>query len=146
MSLEEWERNRWIRTHESSAQEISSLLAIAERDISDAAVTDVSPDSRFGIAYNAALKLCTVLLCAEGYRASHQRTHDYTIRAMPLILGANRKADGEYLDTCRRKRHVAEYDYAGGVTEDEVEELLLFVRGFREDVVEWLQNRHPELA
>lgn len=43
------------------------MLAIVERDLVDAE-GEISADWRFGIAYNAALKLCTILLDASGYR------------------------------------------------------------------------------
>ena len=61
MSLKQWLDNGWLRRHQTSAKEISDLLAITERDLKDAK-GGISDDWRFGIAYNAALKLCTVLL------------------------------------------------------------------------------------
>jgi hypothetical protein len=56
-----------LKPHQTSREEISNLLAIVERDTADAE-RDRSPDWRFGIAYKAALKLCTILLFPEGYR------------------------------------------------------------------------------
>jgi predicted nuclease with RNAse H fold len=44
-------------------------MAIVECDMKDAVEGGISADWRFGIAYNAALKLCTILLYAEGYKA-----------------------------------------------------------------------------
>ena len=38
--------------------------------------------ARFVTAYNAALKLCTVVLYASGYRTSGAGAHFYTIEAM----------------------------------------------------------------
>ncbi len=67
MSLETWLANGWLRKHETSKQEIRDLLNIVDRDLNDAG-RDLSADWRFGIAYNAVLKLCTVLLHASGYR------------------------------------------------------------------------------
>jgi len=68
MSLKQWADNGWLKPHKTSRREIGSLLAIARRDLADARADTISDDWRFGIAYNAALKLCTVLLRAEGYR------------------------------------------------------------------------------
>ncbi|MGB8354355.1 MAG: hypothetical protein WCD79_10735 [Chthoniobacteraceae bacterium] len=68
MSLKQWADNGWLRPHKTSPQEIADLLAIVERDLADAEGA-ISADWRFGIAYNAALKLCTILLSASGYRA-----------------------------------------------------------------------------
>lgn len=68
MSLKKWVEFGWLRPHESSRQEIAGLLSIVDRDLKDANEHSISADWRFGIAYNAALKLCTILLHASGYR------------------------------------------------------------------------------
>ncbi|MCF8397580.1 MAG: hypothetical protein K9G58_05395 [Bacteroidales bacterium] len=145
MSLQDWLNNRWIRNHKSSAQEINNLLEIVERDIKDADYRKVSPDWRFGIAYNAALKLCTILLYAEGFRPERNLAHYRTIQSMPLILGTNKEEDANYLDTCRVKRNTLEYDYAGGVSHEEADELLDFVSELKKEVVDWIWNKHPGL-
>src|ERR1700690_958862 len=101
MTLQKWAEYGWLRSHTTSRQEISDLLAIADRDIADATSGGISTDWQFGIAYNAALKLCNILLYAEGYRAGQGLQHYRTILAFPLILGPARDADANYLDTCR---------------------------------------------
>jgi hypothetical protein len=144
MSLQDWEANGWLRTHKTSPEEIANLFAIVDRDLIDSS-EGISPDWRFGIAYNAALKLCTILLYASGYRAERQLQHYRTIQALPIILGVDRKEDAEYLDTCRKKRNVLEYDYAGGATDANADELISFVKDLREDVHTWLTEHHPDL-
>lgn len=37
MSLRQWQNNGWLRPHKTDKEEISNLLAIADRDIADAA-------------------------------------------------------------------------------------------------------------
>jgi len=144
--LTQWQENGWLRPHQSSRQEIRKLLDIVRRDLSDARERGISDDWRFGIAYNAALKLCTILLGAEGYRPSHDLAHYRTLQTLPLILGESRKFDADYLDTCRRKRNTVEYDYVGGATKADVEELIEFIESLEGDVLAWLRERHPELA
>jgi hypothetical protein len=61
MTLRQWAENGWLRPHQTSTQEIEDLLHIVDRDQKDA-VMPLSADWRFGIAYNAALKLCAILL------------------------------------------------------------------------------------
>src|SRR5213593_734956 len=124
MSLQQWASNGWLRAHQSSPREVQDLLAIVRRDLADAAA-NISADWRFGIAYNAALKLCTILLHGSGYRPE-KTLHYRTIRALPLILGQDRKEDAEYLDACRIKRNTVEYDRAGGATEGDADELIEF--------------------
>lgn len=145
MTLRQWADNGWLDAHVTSASEIANLLAIVDRDLADAG-GEISPDWRFGIAYNTALKLCTILLYAEGFRAARTLQHYRTIQALPLILGQEHRADADYLETCRKKRNIVEYDYVGGATEDEASELAAYVLELREKVVTWLKENHPSLC
>ncbi|MFH1219051.1 MAG: hypothetical protein V1694_01180 [Candidatus Eisenbacteria bacterium] len=146
MSLEQWAADGWIKAHRPSQQEIKDLLQIADRDAKDASSGSISADWRFGIAYNAALKLATILLAASGYRVGRARHHQMTLQAIPLILGPVRKADAAYLENCSRRRNAIQYDSVGGVTGDDVAELLEFVGTLREDVVAWLRDSHRDLV
>jgi len=103
MSLANWAENHWLRHHQTSPQEICDLLNIVERDLRDGQNAGLSADWKFGIAYNAALKLCTILLYASGYRAEKNLQHYRTIQALPLIMGSQKKDDAAYLDACRLK-------------------------------------------
>ncbi len=144
MTLQKWVEYRWLKAEPTSREEVANLLAIVERDLGDAAAS-ISPDWRFGIAYNAALKLCAVLLRAEGYRPAHGLEHYRTIQAMPLILGQGKKGDAAYLDSCRIKRNKVEYDYVGGASDKDADELIAFAAELKAEVLQWLGSMHPEL-
>jgi hypothetical protein len=116
---------------------------MVDRDLADAG-GEISADWRFGIAYNAALKLCTILLYAEGYRATRMLHHYRTIQALPLILGPEHRGDADYLEACRKKRNIVEYNYVGGATESEASELAAYVLELRENVLDWLKPFHPQ--
>jgi hypothetical protein len=143
VSLQQWLDNGWLRRHQTSRQEVGNLLAIVDRDLRDARGR-ISPDWRFGIAYNAALKLCTILLYAEGYRPEMTLQHFRTIQGMPEVLGAERKKDAAYLDSCRTKRNTIEYTRVGEASETEAKELVEFCAQLKKDVLEWLRWKHPE--
>lgn len=145
MSLTQWEHNGWLRRHKTSRNEITNLLDIVERDLADTR-GGISDDWRFGIAYNAAIKLCTILLYAEGFRAEKNLQHYRTIQALPLIMGAGKTEDTKYLDTCRKKRNIVEYEQIGSVTDQDADELIEFVKEFKLHVESWLEENHPELA
>jgi hypothetical protein len=144
MSLKQWADNGWLRPHRTSPQEIGDLLAIVDRDLRDAEAT-ISSDWRFGIAYNAALKLCAILLGASGYRPEKTLQHYRTIQALPLVLGLERKADAQYLDACRIKRNTVEYNHVGGATDEDADELIVFARELRQATLDWLAQNHPTL-
>ena len=64
---------------------------------------------------------------------------------MPEILGKELQEDTQYLDTCRKKRNIAEYDQIGVVSETEAEELLKYTTMLRQQVYDWLKENHPDL-
>lgn len=144
MSLNQWVSNGWLRPHQTSPQEIQDLLQIVKRDLADAR-GDISPDWQFGIAYNAALKLCTILLHASGFRPEKTLQHYRTIQALPFILGAEKRPDADYLDACRAKRNTVEYDRAGAATKADAQELINFATELRQEVIAWLEANHIEL-
>ena len=72
MTLKQWSDNGWLRPHKTTPEEIENLFQIVDRDLKDAG-SELSADWRFGIAYNAALKLCMILLYSEGYEAERKR-------------------------------------------------------------------------
>jgi hypothetical protein len=125
-----------LRPHRTSAKEIADLLKVIERDLADAAFEELSADRRFATAYNAALQLATVALRAEGYRTSGVAHHWATFQAVPDILGSDHTDRADYLDSCRKKRNIADYDAAGMISEAEVLELVEETRVFRSDVLD----------
>ena len=140
MSLVDWAKNGWLRQHKTSKKEIEDLLSIVERDLKDASAKDISDDWKFGIAYNAALKLCTILLHGSGYRAEKNLAHYRTLQSLPLILGKKHQDDADYLESCRKKRNETEYDIAGAISKEEVTELLDFSRNLRAEVLSWIKK------
>ena len=42
MSLERWTENGWLREYKTSAQEVANILALVERDLTDAEREEIS--------------------------------------------------------------------------------------------------------
>ena len=145
MTLQNWANNGWLRAHKTSNQEIKQLLEIVDRDLHDAQQRGLSADWRFGIAYNAALKLCAILMYAEGFRPEKILAHYRILQALSIILGPEKEDDASYLDTCRTKRNTVEYDYVGGATNADADELITFVKKLKNEVLDWLKQNHPDL-
>ncbi len=66
--------------------------------------------------------------------------------AMPLILGQSKKDDADYLDSCRTKRNKVEYDYAGGASNADADELIEFATELKVEVLKWLKDNHPNCS
>ncbi len=144
MTLQNWKNNRWLKPHTTSKQEITQLLEIVDRDLKDSKQHKLSADWRFGIAYNAALKLCTILMYLEGFKPEKALAHYRTLQALPLILGPKRDDDADYLNSCRAKRNIVEYDYVGGATDADANELISFVKELKNEVLDWIKLKYPQ--
>lgn len=146
MSLKELLADGRIRVHKTSAREVEDLLRVVDRDLADAAIPQLSTDRRFATAYNAALQLATIALHASGYRAAGAGHHWATFHVMPEIVGPQTLARADYLDNCRSKRNVTDYDRAGEISERDADEILTEARAFREELLDWLKKNHPTLV
>ena len=144
MTLELYFRNEWIRKHESSPEEMANLFAIADRDIEQSQTPGLGPEWRFDIAYNAALQLAVAALAAAGYQAERQSKHQRSIECLAFTVGSPAQ-DVDFLDRCRRKRHVAIYEQVGAVSDQEAEEMIALSRRLRRQVGDWISREHPEL-
>ncbi len=145
MSLKDWLDNGWLKPHQTDRQEISNLLGIVERDLTDAMLEGLSIDWKFGIAYNAALKLCTVMLFTQGYRPENALAHYRTIMALKEIGDGSWEEYAIYLNACRIKRNTMEYDKSNVITVDEATKLIEFSRQFYIEVKTYLQQYYPHL-
>ncbi len=148
MSLSDWARNGWLVAHQTSPREIADLLAVADRDLRDCAVKDLSEDWKLAIgvaiAYNAALQCATVALAAWGYRASREAHHYRVIQSLAHTLGADAKLVAQ-LDAFRKKRNVSDYERAGWVSGKEASEMVALAKQLRKQVEVWLRQNHPHL-
>ena len=97
MSLKDWLDNGWLKSHQTDPQEIANLFAIVERDLADASLNDLSVDWQFGIAYNASLKLCNIMLYVHGYRPENALAHYRAIMALKEIEEENWEQYSVYL-------------------------------------------------
>ena len=145
MSLKDWLDNGWLKPHQTDRQEITNLLGIVERDLTDAMLEGLSVDWKFGIAYNAALKLCTIMLYTQGYRPENALAHYRTIMALKEIGDGSWEEYAIYLNACRMQRNIMEYDKSNVITADEATKIIDFSRRFHVEVKNYLQQKYPHL-
>ena len=85
------------------------------------------------------------MLYAAGFKPEKNLAHYRTLLAIEFTIGVHRKDDAAYLDACRIKRNVVEYDNIGGASHAEAIELLDFVKEFRTEVLTILAEKYPDL-
>lgn len=131
MTLEELLKKGQLVRETVKSHEIYDLNEIVDRDLKDSFTQELSDDWKFGIAYNAALKLATILVRHAGFRVRGNGFHLNTIQLIPQFLGKKYQEYADYLDICRSKRNFLEYDSTGGVGPDDVQQLQEFVQEFQ---------------
>ena len=145
MSLRDWLRNTWLTEHEASREEIADLLSVIDRDLRDCRSPGLSADWRLGIAYNAAVQVAVAGLVAEGYRTTRESHHHRAIHSLEFTIGLDRGTIGQ-LDAFRKKRNMSDYERAGATSANEAEEIIALAVRLREDLIQWLRERHSDLA
>jgi len=144
MSLKNWLDNSWLVQHTTTAEEISNLLGISDRDLVACQLKQLPADWRFTIAYNAGLQAATAALAAAGYRATRDNHHYRVIQSLEFTIAPGAKFIAT-LDGFRKKRNASSYDLAGALSEREYDEMLKLAEHLREEVEKWIRINRPEL-
>ena len=143
-TLQDWLNNGWLTEHKTSPQEILGLLAVADRNIDDAEVAELSLDARLSIAYSSIIQCAKIALAACGYRVTRESAHYRSIESLNLTLYIS-SATIRILDAFRKKRNILEYDRIGTTTTKEVNEILSIAKEIRAKVETWLKQKNPHL-
>jgi len=145
MSLIDWQKNEWLKPHQTSRNEIQNLLKIIDRDLLDSQLVDLSLDWKFAISYNAALQCCTIALYCTGFKPGRGQSEHYrVIQSLPLTMGKKFQEMSDYLNACRNKRNISDYDAAGTISQQEAQELSEAAVELFDDLKNWLLENYPK--
>jgi hypothetical protein len=125
--------------------EMDNLRSIVSRSLANVAVPGLTADIRFILAYDAARTLSLMIVRAQGYRPRSTAGHYHTFLALEAADPAFATLSA-YFNDCRMIRNESEYDFAGGVTDTDVDQLLNAVKQFAADAEAWIAARHTHLA
>ena len=134
-----------LKAHPPDAAEVQRLLAAAARNLADARVTTISPETRFDAAYKAVMQAALAALMAHGYRPDTNRPghHVTVLQALTLTIGLA-PARVTVLDTFRRKRNLS--DYTGeDIDDSSAEHCIAEAERLLQDVTAWLKTHRPHL-
>lgn len=109
-----------LRHEAFDAREYEGLVHSALVRLADARRSDLSLESRFDLAYNAAHAFCLAALRREGYRASHRYV---VFQVLPHTLGLGPEV-WRVLDRSHRIRNQGEYEGVLDVDDRLVTDLL----------------------
>ena len=95
-----------LRAEPPDDAEIQGLTRSGKARLNDACNAQLSLESRFDLAYNAAHALCLAALRRKGYRAANRYI---VFQALPHTLGLGPEV-WRVLDVCHNKRNLGEYE------------------------------------
>ncbi len=145
MSLQNLLKIGQLKPHPPDAGEVQRLLTAAARNLSDARVATISPETRFDAAYKAVMQAALAALMAHGYRPDTNRPghHATVVQGLTLTI-ALAPARVTVLDTLRRKRNLS--DYTGeDIDDSSVEHCIGEADQLLRDVTDWLTANRPVL-
>ncbi len=146
MTLENLLRIGKLKPHKSTREEVARLLTAMRRNLKDARNAEISPESRFDIAYKAVMQCALVAMMANGYRPSTSEPgqHATVVQSLPTTIGlANERM--VVLDQLRKKRNLSDYSGAG-ITEEEAAACVRAAEELASTVEKWLHAKHPDLV
>jgi hypothetical protein len=136
---------KFVTADPTSKSELDNLRSIVSRSLANVSVAGLSADIRFILAYDAARTLSLMIVRAEGYRPRSVGGHYNTFIALEAADPAFATLSS-YFNNCRMLRNQSEYDFAGGVSDTDADQLLKAVQQFTVDTEAWITARHPHLA
>lgn len=146
MTLENLAQIGKLKPHNVTREEIARLMAAARRNLADARLRGISPETRFDVAYKAALQCALSALMANGFRPSTGEPghHATVIQSLPKTIGLPDERM-VILDQLRKKRNLS--DYTGeGVSEEQADACVRAAENLVSTVEQWLRKARPGLA
>jgi hypothetical protein len=127
-------------------EDIQRLLSAAQRNLSDAAVMQISDENRFDAAYKCIMQCAMASLHAHGYRTAPSKPghHQVAIQTLPLTVGLM-PTTMVILDGLRKQRNVSDYD-GEPVSRTSVDECIKQAQALLDFVRGWLTEHHPEFC
>lgn len=109
-----------LASEPANAAELEGLVRSAQARLRDARRADLSLESRFDLAYNAAHALCLAALRCLGYRAHHRYI---VFQVLPHTLGLGPEV-WRVLAKCHEVRNLGEYEGTLEIDENIVTSLV----------------------
>ena len=95
-----------LKVEAPDTNEIEGLMRTGKARLLDSRNTDLAPESRFDLAYNAAHALALSALRRKGYRSSNRYI---VFQVLPHTLGLGPEV-WRVLDKCNNTRNLGEYE------------------------------------
>lgn len=146
MTLQNLLKIQSLSEFNAQRDDIQRLIAAAERNLNDAAATNISDENRFDAAYKCVMQCGMVSLWAHGYRPSKSKPghHQTIIQTLPLTVGLDARTM-MVLDALRKQRNISDYD-GEIISPTVVVECMKQAHALLAHVRSWLVEHRPDLS
>lgn len=139
MTLEKLALIGWYKAEPSSPGEIADLFSIVDRAQADLGVEAISDDLRFQAAFSGILTLANIMLRASGFRVSVGAGHrQKVIESIEYTLSTqdseSRSKWVRKIKVHSQKRNSTSYDLAGGVSPNDLAQIMRDLSLLKEQV------------
>jgi len=144
MSLENLAKIGKLKQHSATREDAAKLLAAARRNLAETRIKELSPETRFDLAYKAVMQCGLLAIMANGYRPSTNEPghHATVIQTLPVSIGLENDRM-VILDKLRRTRNLN--DYSGDVvSEEEAAACIRSAEALLTTLVNWLKQNQKE--
>jgi len=146
MTLENLLQIGKLKPHKATREEIGKLLAAVARNLKDAHIDGISPETRFDVAYKAVMQCALIAMMANGFRPSTNEPghHATVIQSLPKTIGLPNERM-IVLDQLRKKRNLSDYSGAG-ITGEVAAACVRAAEDLASTLEEWLRVKHLDLV
>lgn len=145
MNLDEMLEKKILEKRKTSPGEISNLITMANRRLSEAFNETISNETRLVQAYQVVFTSAMIALRASGYRAkSMDGKHFHTINTLKSTL-KKQPQDIRYYQNLRKKRHEDVYEGLLQVSDIEMNKAIDTAKELLDEVKSWLGKNYPDL-
>lgn len=134
-----------LKPHKTSREEIAKFMAAVRRNLKDAHIDGISSETRFDVAYKAAMQCALIAIMANGFRPSTNEPghHATVIQSLPKTINLPDEKM-MVLDQLRKKRNLS--DYSGvGIAEEEAAACVRAAEDLASIVGKWLRANRSDL-
>ena len=146
MSLANLLKINKLQAHNPSRDAVHRLLEAANRNLTDAHITEISAENRFDAAYKCIMQSAMLALWVNGYRTSTSQPghHQTAIQTLPTTIGLE-QTTVIVLDALRKQRNVSDYE-GDPISDQTVIECIKQAENLYQNISAWISKNRADLV
>jgi len=135
-----------LQAHNPTRDAVRRLLGAANRNLTDAHISEISAENRFDAAYKCIMQCAMLALWVNGYRTSTSQPghHQTAIQTLPTTIGLE-QTTVIVLDALRKQRNVSDYE-GDPISDQAVIECIKQAEQLYQNISAWISKNRADLV